>query len=191
MLTNSHTGTRIDEVATGIYRINTPLRIDAIPGGFNLSGAEMGSSQSLVVLAQSNNTNAILQGNFTNKGSITLSCLPPGGPPPPVTGCNGGDGGGAGFNVNDKDFVNGFGSNGGEVFLSYLNIGEAMVIHGDAKFSEWDSKMTENLVRVQNDDGSWSGHHCITGKTFCTSAALMVLMVDRTTTPVMDAVKKR
>ena len=37
MLTNPHTGTRIDEVAAGIYRINTPLRIDAIPGGFNLS----------------------------------------------------------------------------------------------------------------------------------------------------------
>jgi flavorubredoxin len=37
MLTNPHTGTRIDEVADGIYRINTPLRIDAIPGGFNLS----------------------------------------------------------------------------------------------------------------------------------------------------------
>ena len=37
MLTNPHTGTRIDEVAPGIYRINTPLRIDAIPGGFNIS----------------------------------------------------------------------------------------------------------------------------------------------------------
>jgi flavorubredoxin len=37
VLTNSHTGTRIDEVAPGIYRINTPLKIDAIPGGFNLS----------------------------------------------------------------------------------------------------------------------------------------------------------
>lgn len=37
MLINPHTGTRIDEVAPGIYRINTPLRIDAIPGGFNLS----------------------------------------------------------------------------------------------------------------------------------------------------------
>jgi flavorubredoxin len=37
MLTNPHTGTRIDEVAAGIYRINTPLAIDAIPGGFNLS----------------------------------------------------------------------------------------------------------------------------------------------------------
>src|SRR5580765_5400657 len=37
MLTNSHTGTRIDEVAPGICRVNTPLRVDAIPGGFNLS----------------------------------------------------------------------------------------------------------------------------------------------------------
>lgn len=37
MQTNAHTGTRIDEVADGIYRINTPLRIDAIPGGFSIS----------------------------------------------------------------------------------------------------------------------------------------------------------
>jgi flavorubredoxin len=37
MLTNKQTGTRIEEVAPGIYRINTPLRIDAIPGGFNVS----------------------------------------------------------------------------------------------------------------------------------------------------------
>ena len=37
MQTNAHTGTTIDEVAAGIYRINTPLPIEAIPGGFNLS----------------------------------------------------------------------------------------------------------------------------------------------------------
>ncbi|MFA6240207.1 MAG: hypothetical protein WC655_04715 [Candidatus Hydrogenedentales bacterium] len=37
MQTNSHTGTRIDEVAQGIYRINTPLVTAGIPGGFNLS----------------------------------------------------------------------------------------------------------------------------------------------------------
>ena len=37
MLTNAHTGTTIDEVAAGIYRITTPLRIDAIPGGFDIS----------------------------------------------------------------------------------------------------------------------------------------------------------
>jgi hypothetical protein len=66
-------------------------------GGFNLTG-EMQAGQSLTVSAESSNTNAVLQGNFTNKGSITLTC--PGG------GCSGGAGGGAGFNVNDKDFVN-------------------------------------------------------------------------------------
>jgi len=32
---------------------------------------------------------------------------------------------------------------------------------------------------VQNADGSWSGHHCITGRTFCTAAALNVLTIDR------------
>jgi flavorubredoxin len=37
MLTNPHTGTQIDEVAAGIYRINTPMKIDAIPGGFNMN----------------------------------------------------------------------------------------------------------------------------------------------------------
>jgi flavorubredoxin len=35
MITNDETGTRIDEVAAGIYRICTPL--DVIPGGFTLN----------------------------------------------------------------------------------------------------------------------------------------------------------
>jgi hypothetical protein len=37
---------------------------------------------------------------------------------------------------------------------------------------------------VQNQDGSWTGHHCITGQTFCTAAALLTLMADRTPVPV-------
>ena len=37
---------------------------------------------------------------------------------------------------------------------------------------------------MQNEDGSWTGHHCITGRTFCTAAALLVLMGDRTPVPV-------
>jgi fibronectin-binding autotransporter adhesin len=68
-------------------------------GGFNLTG-EIQSNQSLTVSAESSNTNAVLQGNFTNKGSVTLTC------PASPGNCNGGSGGGAGFNVNDKDFVN-------------------------------------------------------------------------------------
>ena len=46
--------------------------------------------------------------------------------------------------------------------------------------------MTENLERVQNADGSWAGNHCITGRTFCTATALLVLMGDRAPRP--DAV---
>ena len=44
--------------------------------------------------------------------------------------------------------------------------------------------MTENLSRLQNDDGSWTGHNCITGRNFCTSTALLVLLGDRTPVPV-------
>jgi flavorubredoxin len=37
MITNEQAGTSIDEVAPGIYRINTPVMMDAIPGGFNFN----------------------------------------------------------------------------------------------------------------------------------------------------------
>jgi len=91
--------------------------------------------------------------------------------------------------MDDERFVAGFGNNGGEEFLSYLQIGEALVVDGGGKFAEWDKKMTKNLNNVQNNDGSWSGHHCITGRTFCTSAALLVLTVDRAPAPIRDAVR--
>ena len=86
--------------------------------------------------------------------------------------------------MDDAQFIAGFGSNGGEEFLSYMNIGESLVLKGDKTWQEWDVGMTDNLNRIQNADGSWSGHHCITGRTFCTSTALMVLMTDRVVVPV-------
>ena len=69
-------------------------------------------------------------------------------------------------------FVGGFGSNGGEEFLSFLNISEMLVVKADKDWKDWDTKMQEMLPKAQDKDGSWSGHHCITGKTFCTSGAL-------------------
>lgn len=95
--------------------------------------------------------------------------------------------------LGDEQFVAGFGSNGGEEFLSYMNIGESLVAKGGEDWAKWDKKMTENLNHIQNDDGSWSGHHCITGKTFCTSSALLVLMVDRSpqTTTTAEQLKRR
>jgi hypothetical protein len=76
-------------------------------------------------------------------------------------------------------FVQGFGSNGGEEFLSYMNISEALLLKGGDEWKKWDKSMTESLTRIQDKDGSWSGHHCITGKTFCTASALLVLTADR------------
>jgi hypothetical protein len=91
--------------------------------------------------------------------------------------------------LDDKQFVAGFGSNGGEEFLSYMNIGESLAIKGGEAFAKWDKGMTENLNRVQNDDGSWTGHHCITGRTFCTATALLTLTVDRSVASVPVAAK--
>jgi Prenyltransferase and squalene oxidase repeat len=91
--------------------------------------------------------------------------------------------------LEDPRFMAGFGSNGGEEFLSYMNLAESLVVKGGDEWKRWDSRMTENLNRVQNDDGSWSGHHCITGRTFCTSTALLVLMADRTPVPVQVKAK--
>jgi hypothetical protein len=85
--------------------------------------------------------------------------------------------------IKDENFRRGFGSNGGEEFLSYLNISEALLAKGGQEWEEWDRHVTENLDRIQNGDGSWSGHHCITGRTFCTAAALLVLLADRAPRP--------
>ena len=93
--------------------------------------------------------------------------------------------------LDDKQFIAGFGSNGGEEFLSYMNIGESLVVKGGDAWKSWDKSISENLNRVQNSDGSWSGHHCITGRTFCTSAALLVLMVDRSPQPISEKMKQR
>lgn len=93
--------------------------------------------------------------------------------------------------LDDKQFIAGFGSNGGEEFLSYMNIGESLVVQGGDAWKSWDKSITENLNRVQNNDGSWTGHHCVTGRTFCTAAALMVLLVDRAPVPVAARIRQR
>jgi hypothetical protein len=91
--------------------------------------------------------------------------------------------------IKDKRFIQGFGSNGGEEFLSYMNIGETLVVKGGKEWEKWDKSMTDNMNRIQNKDGSWSGHHCITGRTFCTASALMVLMADRAPVPIAAKVQ--
>src|SRR5688572_11685096 len=93
--------------------------------------------------------------------------------------------------LKDPSFVSGFGSNGGEEFLSYMLVSESLVVKGGADWDKWDTAMTANLSRVQNGDGSWTGHHCITGRTFVTSSALLVLMADRAPVPIAAKMSRR
>jgi hypothetical protein len=91
--------------------------------------------------------------------------------------------------LSDPNFVRGFGNNGGEEFLAYMLLSETLAAKGGDEWKRWDTAITQLVNGVQNGDGSWTGHHCITGRTFCTAAALLVLMGDRT--PVPTAAKLR
>jgi hypothetical protein len=77
-----------------------------------------------------------------------------------------------------EDVMSGFGSNGGEEFLSYLQTGESMIISKDNDWKNWYDNMSGRLVKIQNNDGSWSGHHCITSPVFCTATCLLILSVN-------------
>ncbi len=79
----------------------------------------------------------------------------------------------------DDVILKGFGNNGGEEFLSFMMTSESMVESGDDAWNNWHSKMDKMLGKVQNGDGSWSGHHCITSPVFCTTAVIMTLTADR------------
>ncbi|MGE4551272.1 MAG: prenyltransferase/squalene oxidase repeat-containing protein, partial [Opitutales bacterium] len=63
---------------------------------------------------------------------------------------------------NDDALLSGFGNNGGEEYLSYLMTSESFVITGGEAWSKWDEKMHRRLRKIQNPNGSWTGHHCIT-----------------------------
>ena len=76
-------------------------------------------------------------------------------------------------------FVGGFGSMGGEEFFSYLNISDSMKRGGGDAWSKWHADITQKIVGLQNSDGTWAGHHCITGRVAMTSAAILNLTVDR------------
>ena len=78
----------------------------------------------------------------------------------------------------DERVISGFGNNGGEEFLSFLQTGEALVIGKDDGWKNWYQQTTGRLVSIQNQDGSWNGHHCITSPVFCTATSLLILSVN-------------
>lgn len=81
--------------------------------------------------------------------------------------------------LSDAAFVRGFGSMGGEELFSYLNISDSMKRVGGEAWTKWHADITQKVVGLQNNDGTWAGHHCITGRVAMTSAAILNLTVDR------------
>lgn len=87
------------------------------------------------------------------------------------------------------DVLSGFGNNGGEEFISYMMTSEGLVISGGDAWDDWNKKMNTRLSKIQNNDGSWSGHHCITSPVFCTAAVIMTLATDRDVEYIATTVK--
>jgi hypothetical protein len=77
----------------------------------------------------------------------------------------------------DAKVMDGFGNNGGEEFLSFLQTGEGLVIAKDEDWKNWYDHISTKLITIQNEDGSWNGHHCITSPVFCTATCLLVLSI--------------
>lgn len=68
-----------------------------------------------------------------------------------------------------------FSQAGGEEYLAFHLITETMLQKAGPDWDAWFPVVRDKIIRVQNADGSWSGRHCITSRTFCTAAALLVL----------------
>jgi hypothetical protein len=76
-----------------------------------------------------------------------------------------------------EEVMEGFGSNGGEEFLSYLQTGESILLQDGNEWKQWYENMSKKIIGIQLKDGNWEGHHCITSSVFCTATALLILSI--------------
>lgn len=75
---------------------------------------------------------------------------------------------------------------GGEEFLAFFLATECLLQEPQPSWASWYPTVRDKLVRIQNRDGSWTGHHCITSRTFCTAAALLTLQAPHRFLPMSD-----
>ena len=92
--------------------------------------------------------------------------------------------------ITKPEVVAGFGSMGGEEYFSYLNVSDSLRRTGGEPWRKWNNEIKSKLVKLQNADGTWAGHHCITGRVAVTSAAVLTLTADRQPAPVEISQKR-
>ncbi|MCG2612208.1 hypothetical protein LZZ90_11890 [Flavobacterium sp. SM15] len=78
----------------------------------------------------------------------------------------------------DNNVMNGFGNNGGEEFMSFLQTGESLMVKKDNDWKHWYDNVSGKIIKIQNENGSWNGHHCITSPVFCTATCLLILTIE-------------
>jgi hypothetical protein len=93
--------------------------------------------------------------------------------------------------LSDTRVATGFGSIGGEEFFSWLNVSDSLHRTGGPEWQKWNGDMKAKILKIQNEDGTWAGHHCITGRVAVTSAAILTLLVDRDPAVMMTSSKKK
>jgi hypothetical protein len=76
------------------------------------------------------------------------------------------------------NIMQGFGNNGGEEFISFLQTGEGLIISRDKNWKNWFENVSGKLLSIQEQNGNWQGHHCITSPVFCTATCLLILSVN-------------
>ncbi len=76
------------------------------------------------------------------------------------------------------NIMQGFGNNGGEEFISFLQTGEGLIISRDKNWKNWFENVSGKLLSIQEKNGNWQGHHCITSPVFCTATCLLILSVN-------------
>ena len=75
---------------------------------------------------------------------------------------------------------------GGEEFLAALYAVQALHLGKARNFRHFYPKITKALIRCQNRDGSWTGHHCITAKVFCTACSVMAMLTPNKLLPMTE-----
>ncbi|MCH8042428.1 MAG: hypothetical protein IID44_01800 [Planctomycetes bacterium] len=77
-----------------------------------------------------------------------------------------------------------FAQAGGEDYLAHFLITDTMLQSGGEDWKRWYPLVRDRTVGVQNSDGSWTGHHCMTSRVFCTAAAVLILSAPNRMLPI-------
>jgi len=78
------------------------------------------------------------------------------------------------------------GHQGGEEFLGALFATQAMFQEHAHHYEKWYPKIVTALRKCQNRDGSWTGHHCITGRVFCTACSILSMLTPDRLLPMVE-----